>query len=83
MPDVPQATFMNFLGGLASQALIQFGELPNPITGTREANLEYARYTAQLLEVLLEKTKGNRTPEEEQYLVTMVQDFRRRLGTAP
>ncbi len=83
MSDVPQATFMNFLGGLASQALMQFGEVPNPISGTRETNLAYARYTVQLLEVLLEKTTGNRNPEEEQYLVGMITDFRRRLAQSP
>jgi hypothetical protein len=80
MSDVPTASFLNFLGGLASQALMQFGELPNPISGTREENLPYARYTVQLLEVLEEKTRGNRTPEEEQYLAGMLADFRRRLA---
>ena len=82
MPDVPAATFLNFLGGLASQALMQFGEIPNPISGEREANLPYARYTVQLLEVLEAKTRGNRTPEEEQYLTGMLTDFRRRLERA-
>jgi hypothetical protein len=83
MPDVPQATFANFLGGLASQALMQFGEIPNPLTGSRDRNLEYARYTVQLLEVLEQKTRGNRTPEEEQYLSGMLTDFRKRLGQSP
>jgi len=82
MADVPEATFLNFLGGLASQALMQFGEIPNPISGEREANLPYARYTVQLLEVLEAKTRGNRTPEEEQYLTGMLADFRRRLERA-
>lgn len=80
MPDVPQASFSNFLGGLASQALMQFGEIPNPLTGTRECNLDYARYTVQLLEVLELKTRGNRTAEEEQYLSGMLSDFRKRLA---
>jgi len=82
MPDVPQASFTNFLGGLASQALMQFGEIPNPLTGSRERNLEYARYTVQVLEVLEQKSRGNRTPEEEQYLAGMLADFRKRLGTS-
>jgi hypothetical protein len=82
MPDVPQASFTNFLGGLASQALMQFGEIPNPLTGSRDRNLEYARYTVQLLEVLEQKTRGNRTPDEEQYLSGMLADFRKRLGTS-
>ena len=77
---VPTASFLNFLGGLASQALMQFGELPNPMSGERTANLAYARYTVQLLEVLRDKTNGNRTPEEDQYLVAMLVDFHRRLA---
>ncbi len=82
MADVPAATFPNFLGGLATQALMQFGEIPNPITGEREVNLPYARYTVQLLEVLEQKTRGNRTAEEEQYLTGMLTDFRKRLDRA-
>ncbi|MBA3847492.1 MAG: DUF1844 domain-containing protein [Planctomycetes bacterium] len=82
MPDdaVPEATFINFLGGLASQALMQFGEIPNPMSGERTKNLAYARYTVQLLEVLRDKTQGNRTPDEDQYLLAAIADFRRRLG---
>ncbi len=79
---VPQATFLNFLSGLSAQALMQFGEIPSPITGERSANLEYARYTVQLVEVLADKTKGNRTKEEEEYLSGMLSDFRRRLSKA-
>lgn len=82
MADVPAATFPNFLGGLATQALMQFGEILNPITGEREVNLPYARYTVQLLEVLEQKTRGNRTAEEEQYLTGMLTDFRKRLDRA-
>jgi len=80
MPNVPSATFMNFLSGLASQALMQFGEIPNPIDGKRSANLDYARYTVQLLEVLREKTTGNRTAEEEAYIEAVLTDFHRRLA---
>lgn len=82
MPDdsVPAASFLNFLGGLASQALMQFGEIPNPMTGERTPNVAYARYTVQLIEILRDKTQGNRTPEEDQYLVAMLADFQRRLA---
>src|SRR5450432_1805968 len=68
MNSVPDATFLNFLSGLASQALMQFGEIPNPISGERNVNLPYARYTLQLLEVLRDKTACNRSAEEEAYL---------------
>ncbi len=79
---VPDATFLNFLSGLASQALMQFGEIPNPLSGARTANLPYARYTLQLVEVLAAKTAGNRTAEEDEYLTTLLADLRRRLQLA-
>jgi hypothetical protein len=82
MPDVPDATFLNFLSGLASQALMQFGEIPNPISGERSANIGYARYTLQLLEVLERKTAGNRTPDEDAYLTGLLADCRHRLEAA-
>jgi hypothetical protein len=77
---VPEATFLNFLSGLSAQALMQFGDIPNPLTGTRQANPAYARYTVQLLEVLEAKTKGNRTKEEEDYLLTMLNNFHAKLA---
>ena len=38
----PDATFLNFLSGLSAQALMQFGEIPNPLNGQRTANPDYA-----------------------------------------
>ena len=72
---VPQATFLNFLSGLGAQGLIQVGAMPNPLTGDRSANPAFARYTLELLQVLQAKTVGNRTPEEDQYLTTMIADL--------
>ena len=77
---VPAATFLNFLSGFSSQALMQLGAIPHPLTGERTPNLAYARYTVQVLEVLREKTAGNRTPEEEQYLEGVLVDLRARLA---
>jgi hypothetical protein len=83
MNDVPEATFMNFLSGLASQALMQFGDIPNPISGERMPNAAYARYTLQLLEVIQQKTAGNRTAEEETYLAGLIADCKKRLPNLP
>ncbi len=79
-PAVPTATFLNFLSGFASQALMQLGAIPHPLTGERTPNLAYARYTVEVLEILRAKTAGNRTPEEEQYLDGVLVDLRRRLA---
>jgi hypothetical protein len=83
MAEAPDATFLNFLSGLASQALMQFGELPNPLTGERAVHPAYARYTVQLLQVLREKSQGNRTPEEERYLSAMLSELSARLEKLP
>jgi hypothetical protein len=79
----PEATFINFLSGLGAQALMQFGDLPNPMTGERAINPAYARYTVDLLAVLEAKTAGNRTPEEDAYLQRMLTDLRPRLAKLP
>lgn len=79
-PQLPTASFMNFLGGLAAQGLMQLGDIPNPLTGTRDRNTAYARYTLQLLEVLEQKSAGNRTKEEDDYLRSVVTDMKNRLA---
>jgi len=83
MPEAPDATFLNFLSGLASQALMQFGELPNPLTGERAVHPAYARYTVQLLRVLQEKSEGNRSPDEDRYLAAMLAELSARLAKLP
>ena len=79
---VPQANFLNFLSGLGTQGLMQLGAIPNPLTGERSANPEFATYTVELLGVLKAKTEGNRTPEEQQYLAALLGDLTSRLAKA-
>jgi hypothetical protein len=51
--------FLNFIDGLAQQALMQLGEMENPYTGQAEMDLQGPRYTIELLSVIMTKTKGN------------------------
>ncbi len=83
MADVPSASFLNFLSGLGSQALMQFGEIPDPVSGRRSLNVPLAPNTVQLLEVLRAKSEGNRTPEEDRYLVALLADLSARLARLP
>jgi signal recognition particle GTPase len=64
----PEASFGNFVAGLATQALVAMGEIENPITGKLEKDLGQARYTIDVMQILREKTKGNLTEEEERIL---------------
>jgi len=79
---LPEASFLNFLSGLASQAMMQFGEIPNPHSGRREANLPFAAYTVQLLHILKVKTAGNLDAEEANYLDGVLSDLDARLERA-
>lgn len=78
-PAVPDAaTLSMLLSGLASQALVSLGDLPNPFTGKPDANLAEARFQIDLIEMLEAKTKGNTTPEEQQLLTGLLYDLRMR-----
>ena len=66
---LPQVTFLRHLFELAQQTAIALGEVENPITKTRETNLPAARYIIDTVAMLKDKTEGQRTDEEEQYIV--------------
>lgn len=79
-PSVPEASFLNFLNGLAQQALLQMGEIPNPMTGERTTNVAFARYSVDLLCILRDRSEGNRTPDEDRYLAAVIPDLQQRLS---
>ncbi|NIT26206.1 MAG: DUF1844 domain-containing protein [Candidatus Aminicenantes bacterium] len=54
---------------LATQAMINMGEIQDPLTQEAKNDLEGASVFMQLLDVLELKTKGNLTPQEEAFLV--------------
>jgi len=60
--------FTRFLSSLAVQALSALGEMPNPITGVVEENLEHAKYLIDTIGILEEKTRGNLSSEESQMI---------------
>lgn len=78
----PKPNFIMFLAGLATQALIHLGEMEHPITKKREKNLDEAKYTIDLIELLEEKTKGNLSAEEKKYLDGILYDLRMRFVAA-
>ena len=75
---LPQPDFRMFLSGLAGQAAIHLGLIENPATGKREQDLQQAKYTIDLLQVIKDKTKGNLDPEEEKALDGILYDLRMR-----
>lgn len=74
----PKPSFAQFISGLATQVLISLGEVENPMTGRREGDLAQAQHTIDLLQLLQEKTKGNLTPQEENFVSNALHDLRLR-----
>ena len=56
--------------------MIALGLLPNPMTDEPEVQLDQARYTIDTLEMLQQKTEGNRTPEESKEFEQVLHELR-------
>ncbi len=73
----PPAASLSFLiTTLATQAMMCLGQLPNPATGQAETRLPEAKHFIDMLEVLEEKTAGNRTSEESVLLDGFLHELR-------
>ena len=77
-PPLPEPSLKTFVSGLAGQVLINLGGFPNPVSGKKEVDLEQAKYSIDLLEILKEKMRGNLDDEEDKLLETMLYDLRMR-----
>jgi hypothetical protein len=64
----PQVDFATFLFSLFSSALIQLGDMADPVTGKMEKNLQAAKQTIDILDILAKKTEGNLSDEEDNLL---------------
>lgn len=77
-PALPEPSLKTFVSGLAGQVLINLGLFENPISGKKEVDLEQAKYSIDLLQILMDKMKGNLTPEEEKLMGAILYDLRMR-----
>ena len=77
-PKLPEPSLKTFISGLAGQVLINLGLFDNPVTGKRAVELEQAKYSIDLLQILKDKMQGNLTDEEEKLISTILYDLRMR-----
>jgi hypothetical protein len=75
-------SFMAFVLSLAHTAAVHFGDMPDPVSGAREANLPAAQQMIDILALLEEKTRGNLTAEERQLLDQILFELRMRFVEA-
>ena len=75
---LPEINFSNFIFSLSTSALIQLGEIPDPVSNQTNKHLPMAKQTIDILGILQEKTKGNLTSDEEALIQNVLYDLRMR-----
>lgn len=66
--DLPEPSFRLLAAQLVTQALMELGEIPNPLTGRTSVSRPRARLTIDILDILRDKTRGNLDPEDAAFL---------------
>lgn len=74
--DNPDVMFYQLVLSLQASAMQQLGKVMSPITGKVERNLEAARYSVDLLEMLQRKTTGNLSDDEKKLLDHVLYELR-------
>ncbi len=67
--------FLTLVMSLATAAWSQLGKIPHPHTQKIEKDLDQAKISIDFLSMLLEKTKGNLKPKENELLSNTVSDL--------
>jgi Domain of unknown function (DUF1844) len=68
--------FMQLIIQNQQLALMSLGKMKNPVTNTIDKNLELAKIMIDTLDMLKEKTKGNLSEYEEQFLNETLKDLK-------
>jgi hypothetical protein len=74
--SLPSPDFQVLVSTFATQAAVALGQIQNPITNKTDVDLSQAKFAIDMLQVLEEKTQGNRTAEEDKYLQDLLYQFR-------
>lgn len=68
--------FNSFIMSLATQALVQMGEMPPPQGMEIPIDIDSARQTIDILAMLQRRTRGNLAPEEVRFLEEVLHSLR-------
>lgn len=71
----PPASLLTLLHMLGIQAMVALGEIPNPVDPEKRTDLRQARWLIDTVHVLLQKTRGNATPEETGALTSVIEEL--------
>lgn len=74
--DQSKIDFSNFILSLNTSALIHLGDIPDPQSRERIYDIQSAKQTIDILELLKTKTDGNLDSEEFKLLDDVIYDLR-------
>jgi len=74
--DMSKIDFSNFILSLNTSALIHMGDIPDPQSRQRIYDIQSAKQTIDILQLLKNKTEGNLDAEETQLLDDVIYDLR-------
>ena len=69
-------TFTQLLSIFYSSAMVSMGKLKNPATDKVERNMEQAKQSIDILELIKTKTQNNLTPDQGRMLDGLLTDLR-------
>lgn len=75
-PCMPKPTFSTFVLSLASSALVQLGEVPDPTTGEHYEDFALAKHSIDILSMLQEKIQNGLDQEETRLLEGLLYELR-------
>ena len=75
-PCMPAPSFSTFILSLASSAMVNLGEVPDPATGKKESNLVLAKHTIDIISMLQDKIRGGLDEEESRLLEGVLYELR-------
>ncbi len=73
---MPKPNLVTMATTIAQQAMIAMGVLPNPVTHKSTFMLNQASYFIDTVELVFEKTEGNRTKEETDVIEKIIHELR-------
>ena len=73
---LPEVSLSSLIFSLSSSALLHLGEIADPQTGEKKEDFALAKHSIDTIAMLQEKTKGNRTEEEEKFVDSILTDLR-------
>ncbi len=74
--NFPKIDLTTFFLSISSAAYMGLGIVPSPQGGAPKVDFELARQNIDLLELMYEKTRGNRTAEEDRLIEQLLFETR-------